>query len=241
MELFYTNYIENDAAYLEGQEHIHCTRVLRNKPGDTIHFTDGRGETYLAKIVSVQRKHTELQIVETLPGRESRCYRLHMGVALTKNIERYEWFLEKAVEIGVDEITPLVCEHSVRSTFKHERAERLILSAMKQSLKSKLPVLNKATDFSEFLSNTAFSENSLLMMGHCREGEKESVCSLLKSHNPEGSPDIVILIGPEGDFSVNEIEVLLESGFKAMHMGESRMRVETAALTAVNAVYLNYL
>ena len=241
MELFYTNSIENDTAYLEEQEHIHCVKVLRNRPGDTLHFTDGKGTVYLATVLSVQGKRTELKIKERASEYGARGYRLHMAVSLTKNIERYEWFLEKAVEIGVDEITPLVCEHSVRRTFKYERAERLILSAMKQSVKSYLPVLNGVTELPDFLKAAAFRSNSLMIMGHCREGEKESVCSLLKQYKPMGFPEIVVMIGPEGDFSVNEIETLIDVGFKAMHMGESRMRVETAALTAVSAVYLNYL
>jgi len=246
MELFYTNNIVGSSAILDEQESVHCTKVLRNKPGDIINFTDGKGYLYHGKILDAKGKEATIEILGCEQGADSRPYYLHMAVALTKNFDRFEWFLEKAVEIGVDRVTPLVCEHSERRIFKYERAQRLILSASKQSLKTFFPVLDyivKASDFIENIGNPEQAPvyaHALKIMGHCREGEKEAITTILRQGNVP-KPHIVIMIGPEGDFSVEEIELAISNEFKIMHLGNSRMRVETAAVTAVSAVYLNYL
>ena len=244
MELFYTKNIDNGTAVLDEQESVHCTKVLRHKPGDLINFTDGIGYLYKGELLTSKGKEANIKILEREVGADSRPYYLHMAVALTKNYDRFEWFLEKAVEIGVDRVTPLVCEHSERRIFKYERAERLILSASKQSLKTFFPVLDDIEKASHFI--TSANDNSLKIMGHCREGEKEAITSILGAvketwASKDDKPHIVIMIGPEGDFSVEEIELATNSDFRVMHLGNSRMRVETAAVTAVTAVYLNYL
>lgn len=251
MELFYTNNIDGNRAILPEQESIHCARVLRHKLGDIINFTDGKGYLYSGKLLEKIGKELSVQILSREKGVDSRPYFLHMAVALTKNIDRFEWFLEKAVEVGVDRITPLICEHSERRVFKYERANRLILSAAKQSLKTLFPILDEAVKVIDFIeSQPNFEDNSLKenvyrnnvlkIMGHCREGEKETITSILKNAKLD-KPHIIIMVGPEGDFSLEEIEFALKKEFKVMHLGNSRMRVETAAVTALNAVYLNYL
>lgn len=269
MELFYTTNIIGNSAILDQQESIHCTKVLRHKSGDFVNFTDGKGYLYYGKLLESRGKEATIEILGREEGTDSRPYYLQMAVALTKNYERFEWFLEKAVEIGVDRVTPLVCDHSERRVFKYERAQRLIHSASKQSLKTFFPVLDDITKASQFITTLENpSENSshvslanfknttaIKIMGHCREGEKESITSILgvikenwaiktdSQLKQDGidKPHIIIMIGPEGDFSVEEIELALKSEFKIMHLGNSRMRVETAAVTSVSAVYLNYL
>lgn len=245
MELFYTNNIVDNRAILSVQESIHCTRVLRHRPGDTINFTDGKGYLYSGKLLDKKGKEVAIEILSQEKGLDSRHYYLHMAVALTKNIDRFEWFLEKAVEVGVDRVTPLICDHSERRVFKYERAERVILSAAKQSLKTLFPILDHATKALDFIESNFNSDNLnysniLKIMGHCRDGEKETITSILNAAKLD-KPSIVIMIGPEGDFSVEEINLALKNEFRIMNLGNSRMRVETAAVTAVNAAYLNYL
>lgn len=271
MELFYTKNIDNGTAVLDEQESIHCTKVLRHKPGDLINFTDGMGYLYKGELLAGKGKEAAIKILEREAGADSRPYYLHMAVALTKNYDRFEWFLEKAVEIGVDRVTPLVCDHSERRIFKYERAERLILSASKQSLKTLFPLLDEIVKASDFIANVGNSiedsrngstlANPLKIMGHCRQGEKEAITCILGAAKEAWAtmmerqakqdqlvglevslkPHIIIMIGPEGDFSVEEIELAINNDFKIMQLGNSRMRVETAAVTAVTAVYLNYL
>jgi 16S rRNA (uracil1498-N3)-methyltransferase len=238
MELFYTTIIDGETAVLEGQESMHCTRVLRHNPGDTVNFTDGKGKMYLGVISEIKNKRTLLQITGVKSDPDRRGYHLHMAVALTKNFERYELFLEKAVEIGVDRITPIVCDHSERKIFKRERSQRIILSAMKQSLKFSLPKLDDVTAARDLIVS---GDNTLKIMGHCREGEKSFLPDILTRGKHQGKNELLIMIGPEGDFSVEEIGLAHENGFEIMDLGRSRMRVETAAITSVAAVYLNYL
>ena len=235
-------------ALLNEEESRHCIKVLRHKRGDVVNFVDGAGGLYGGEIVSDKDREVRLRIVSYNPDYERRNYYLHMAVAPTKNMERYEWFIEKAVELGVDEITPVVGDHSERRIFKRERGERIILSAMKQSLKARLPKLNDLMTVSQFIesyssagaSSTARSAcpvDCIKLFGHCREGEKQPFITVL-SEIKRSDPHIVMMIGPEGDFSVPEIEYALDSGFIAVQMGDSRMRVETAALTAVGGIYL---
>ncbi len=290
MELFFTNKIEGDRATLDPAESLHCTKVMRHAAGQQINFTDGAGGLYLAEILSTKGKETLLQIISCDREYQKRDYYLHMAVAPTKNPDRYEWFIEKAVELGIDEITPLEGDHSQKRVFKRERAERLILSAMKQSLKTRLPILNPMTtadalirqygqmqqDFQQNLHKVMHKENQqdlhkqdwTKLIGHCRESHRESITTLIeqskkqqgdnfppqilapdniiapdKIHSPHiilAPKKILVMIGPEGDFSVAEIEHATRNGFKAFHMGDSRMRTETAALTAVAAVYLGF-
>ncbi len=244
MELFFTTNIEGDTAWLDEQESTHCTRVLRHVAGDEIHFTDGRGILYTGRIVEKSGKQVVLQIIDRNSNYMKRGYYLHMAVAPPKNPDRFEWFLEKAVELGIDEITPLEGEHSQKRTFNMARGERLILAAMKQSLKTTLPILNPITKASALIEKYSNSDDFHKLIGHCREGEKSPITALLgecvKRQNTSVSEPfkVLILIGPEGDFSVSEIALAQNCGFKPFSLGESRLRTETAALTAVTAVYL---
>ena len=261
MELFYTNNITAAGeAILNKEESRHCIKVLRHKRGDIINFADGAGGLYSGEIICDKEGEIRLKIVTHDSDYEKRSYYLHMAVAPTKNLDRYEWFIEKAVELGIDEITPIIGEHSERRVFKRDRGERIILSAMKQSLKVKLPRLNDIVTVFEFVKRYSAvcpasearlrsarnssvtdgllsADNCIKLFGHCREGEKRQFIDTI-SEIKVANPHIIMMIGPEGDFSLSEIASAVESGFTAVQMGESRMRVETAALTAVSGIYL---
>lgn len=239
MELFFANIINGQTASLGADETTHCVKVLRNKPGDIITITDGKGSLYSAEIISAGREAL-LKITDVLGDPAPRPYYLHMAVSLVKNPERYEWFIEKAVETGIDEITPIYGDLSQKRNFKQERGERIIMSAVKQSLKPLLPVLNPLVSAKELIKQYSSESNYLKIIGHCREGEKEALPSILKNRAATNAK-ILIMIGPEGDFSPEEIQYAIDNGFIPMHMGNSRLRTETAALTATTAVYLNFL
>lgn len=239
MELFFTNTINGATATLDEQESTHCLKVLRHKKGDRITFTDGAGMLYEAEISLVQGKICHLTIISSTKRDEERPYYLHIGVAPTKSLDRYEWFLEKAVEFGADRISPIIGEHSERRVFKKERGERVILSAMKQSLKTTLPILDETIELKEFLNSTEVEHfKGTKLIGHCNAGEKSELTSIIDSIEPiEGKKRILILIGPEGDFSLEEVKLATNKGFRDFTMGESRFRVETAAVAAVSAIY----
>ncbi len=239
MELFFTNTITGTTATLDEQESTHCLKVLRHKRGDKITFTDGTGKLYTAEISNIQGKICHLNILSSSVSGETRPYYLHIVVAPTKSLDRYEWFLEKAVEFGVDRITPVIGEHSERRIFKRERGERVILSALKQSLKTTLPKLDDTIDLSDFLkSESVDGFSGLKLIGHCNPGERSELTTIIDSLIPaEGKKRVMILIGPEGDFSADEVKMALAKGFRDFTMGESRFRVETAAVAAISAIY----
>lgn len=190
-------------------------------------ITNGKGYLFQAKILTVDIKKCKAEIVSTAK-KHPKMYSLHMVVAPTKNIDRFEWFLEKATEIGVDEITPVICERSERKVIKRERLERIILSAMKQSLQTYLPKLNDAVSYEGFMEH---AHEGLLFIAHCEKGEK---MDLKRRVAPD--KDITILIGPEGDFSPSEIKQAHEKGFWPVSLGKNRLRTETAALVACTIV-----
>ena len=172
----------------------------------------------------------------------SHPYNLHMAVCPTKNNDRYEWFAEKACEIGLDEVSPVIGEHSERRVFKTARIEKILVSAAKQSLKGAVPVVNEPVPVKEFIRDcSSASESSLKLIAYCFEDEtvpRRSIKEVLQTY--EGQ-DIVVLIGPEGDFSHEEAELAIANGFIPVHLGDSRLRTETAALTAVAAAYFRYM
>lgn len=260
MELFFTRRIEGDAAFLSGEEAAHCIRVMRHKVGDIISVTDGLGSIYKCEIISVAQAAksgrpsgkqrgtdtVECGIVERSAGAGDRPYRLTMAVCPTKNLDRYEWFVEKATEFGIDVIVPLVSDHSIRTTVKRERLEAIALSAMKQSIKASLPVIEEPEDVLGFVRSFASGGSALKMIAYCEPGDKKSIRkrveeSALMSNSTDaarnGKPEIIIMIGPEGDFSGREIEAAQNAGFLPVTLGESRLRVETAALAAVSEIY----
>ena len=226
MQLFYAPDVILPLYTLNDEESKHCVRVLRLRQGDTLHLTDGRGSLHRCEIVEAHQHHCTVKIVETQSEYGRRPYSLTMAVAPTKNIDRYEWFLEKATEVGVDRIVPIECDHSERRTIKHEREERVITSAVKQSIKAYHPTLDEMTDVKKLIS-APFEGRKFI--AHCDSSfeKRDYLPSIIKK-----SENILILIGPEGDFSPEEIKFALENGFEAISLGNQRLRTETAAVAA---------
>ena len=238
MELFYSRDIAGGICRLDQDESGHCIKVLRHRSGDEINVIDGCGTLHRCRITSDSHKGVEAIVLESTDGWGSHPYRLHMAVCPTKNNDRYEWFVEKACEIGVDAISPVIGEHSERKIFKTARAEKILVSAAKQSLKASVPVVNEPVSVKDFIRS---SSEGLRMIAYCFEDEnipRRSIKEVLEGH--DGS-DITVMIGPEGDFSREEAELALASGFVPVHLGASRLRTETAALTAVAAVYFRMI
>lgn len=233
MIVFYSSAIDGDLAVLDGEEARHAIQVLRHKPGDQIRFTDGKGTWYDGILESAGKKECLLRIVhrDQLPTR--RAYRVHIAIAPPKNMDRLEWFLEKGAEIGLDEITPVWCRHSARTTLRPDRLEKILLSAMKQSLQPFLPKLNPPVPLHSFLGGLAVSQ-AQRFIGYL---DSRSVSAhLFDACNP--GKDTVVLIGPEGDFSPEEVTESLRAGFQTITLGPSRLRTETAALVATHIVAL---
>ncbi len=226
MQLFYIDKPEKEIT-LSSEESKHATKVLRKKEGDILNFTDGKGGFYKAEITLADSRKCRLEIISTEQLEKQHNYHLHIAIAPTKNMDRYEWFLEKATEIGIDEITPIICEHSERKVLKTERCNRILLAAMKQSLKFHLPKLNEAINLKDFLKQD-FEGNKYI--AHCEDSEKSALKSEAKAAKT------LILIGPEGDFSTKEIDMALQNQFKAVSLGTSRLRTETAGLVAVHTI-----
>jgi 16S rRNA (uracil1498-N3)-methyltransferase len=226
MHLFYTPDIEpsHPQYFLSEEESKHAIRVLRLVVDSEVQLIDGRGGLYTAKIKDAHPKRTILQITNVITGYNKRNHYLHIAVAPTKNIERLEWFLEKATEIGVDEISLIICQRSERKEAKTDRLNKIITSAIKQSLKAYHPVLNEPVTFTKFLAKSFDGEKYI---AHCENRDKSTLSSSIKKLD-----QYLILIGPEGDFSPNEIDEALQNGYKAITLGDSRLRTETAALEA---------
>jgi 16S rRNA (uracil1498-N3)-methyltransferase len=229
MQLFYTSKIsENDSNFsFDKDESKHIVKVLRKKIGDSFHITNGKGWLFEAELSRADAKHCAVNILSK-SFQAKRDYNLHLAVAPTKMNDRYEWFLEKATEIGIDTITPIICDHSERKVVKTDRFEKIIQSAMKQSLQSYLPVLNAPISFKDFIYK---QHTCIKCIAHCEETNRKSLKSQLKQKE-----DYLILIGPEGDFSVKEIEMALQHGFIPVTLGETRLRTETAAIAACHSI-----
>ncbi|HEA22602.1 hypothetical protein LCGC14_1534200 [marine sediment metagenome] len=231
MQLFYTPDLDKDASQFTfpEDESKHIVKVLRKKSNDTLHITNGKGLLFEAKIKDANPKKCSVEIISETKKHKKR-YWFHLVVAPTKSNDRFEWFLEKATEIGVSEITPIICEHSKRKTVKLERLQKVVQSAMKQSLRSYLPKLNEAVTLNEFLKK---EHNGLLFIAHCAEhGRVDLKRRIAPDH------DVTILIGPEGDFSDAEIQLAKEKEFVAVSLGEARLRTETAAVVACSTINL---
>jgi len=226
LQLFYTPDISpRDKVYvLNEEESKHAIRVLRLAEGHPVYLVDGKGGQYSGIITDAHPKRTAIAIENFKPEYEKRDYYLHIAVAPTKNIDRIEWFLEKATEVGIDEITPIICEHSERKEVKPERLNKVMVAAMKQSLKAYLPKLNEAVKLSDFLKR---EDESQKFIAHCADGDKQYLTDRIKA-----AGRYVMLIGPEGDFSAPEIRFALEAGYMPVTLGSSRLRTETAALMA---------
>lgn len=279
MEIFYTNMVDGREARLDAEESTHAVKVLRHRRGDEIAVVDGFGNMFHCRLKDDSPKGAVAEILEKVPGWGAHPYSLIMAVCPTKNIDRFEWFCEKATELGVDVITPIIGERSEMRVFKPERCRKIVLSAMKQSLKAKLPTVLDAVPLKDFLSQDV---PGLKLICYCFEGDarRESITDVLNEyatgfngiysadatgstghigssdaasdasadasttagHCPDtlDEPKITILIGPEGDFSPEEANLAVSQGYIPVHLGPSRLRTETAAVTAVTATYFHF-
>ncbi|MBO7133475.1 MAG: 16S rRNA (uracil(1498)-N(3))-methyltransferase [Bacteroidales bacterium] len=228
MRFFYDNTISGNHHILSEDESNHCARVLRLKVGDEIFIADGQGNLYRSQIENIDHKHTSVRVVETIAEYNKLPYSLHIAIAPTKNMDRMEWFLEKATEIGISEITPIICHNSERKVIKTDRMNRIVESAMKQSYKAYHPKVNEAVKFLDFVKKDCSEQK---FVAHCDENSQRTyLADIVK---PQAS--VTVLIGPEGDFSHEEIELALQN-YKPITLGNSRLRTETAALVACDIV-----
>jgi 16S rRNA (uracil1498-N3)-methyltransferase len=220
---------------LPEEESAHAVKVLRLKSGDEIYIVDGKGGFFRSRITMPHQKKCEFEIIEQLENPDKRNYRIHIAIGPTKNIDRFEWFIEKAVEIGVDQITPVITRYSERKIIKPERLEKIIISASKQSLKAGFTILNPLCEFSEFVEKRRATQQ---FIAHCySEGEKKLLQSAYQKNK-----DAVVLIGPEGDFSNEEVETAINQyHYIPVSLGESRLRTETAGIIAcATAAFVNH-
>lgn len=229
MHLFYTPDIA-DRNELPSEEAAHAVRVLRLQPGDAVSLTDGKGYFYEAEISTANQKRCLVNILSKEEQPPLWKGHLHLAMAPTKNMDRIEWFAEKATEIGFDELSFLNCRFSERKVLKTERIQKILVSAMKQSLKARLPQLNEMADFKKFVQQPFGGKK---FIAHCHKGEKPLLQTQLKA-----GEDALVLIGPEGDFSEEEVKMAIEQGFQPISLGRSRLRTETAALVACHIMNL---
>lgn len=234
MQLFYDAHLtkETKTHRIEAVESNHILRVLRKSVGDIIHLTNGNGDRFEGEIVDIKSKQCVIVIKNTFSESPPR-YQLHIAIAPPKSSDRFEFFLEKATEIGITQITPILCMNSERKRINIDRSKKIIQSAMKQSNRLFLPKLNEMQSFENFMSSNMKEESKLI--AHCEEDKKYAVKGILSS-----STSYCALVGPEGDFSKIEIETALNSGFKAVSLGNKRLRTETAGLYLCQAVALQF-
>lgn len=230
MQLFYVPNISGAEVILDETESKHAIRVLRLQKGSIVRIVDGKGGFFEAEISDPNPKKCRIAIVKSTSEFGKKDFHLHIAIAPTKNIDRFEWFLEKATEIGIDEITPLLTSHSERKTINPERLEKILVSAMKQSLKAYLPKLNDLISFKELIVNNKTGKKYI---AYCDDIQKTHLKDLVSK-----GKDAIILIGPEGDFSPDEIQIALENNFEIVSLGTARLRTETAGIVACHIVNL---
>ena len=241
MELFYSRDIEGGICCLDQDESGHCIKVLRHRSGDEISVIDGCGTLYRCRITADSPKRVEAMVLDYVENWGGHPYRLHLAVCPTKNNDRFEWFAEKACEIGFDVLSPVFGDHSERKVLKTSRVEKILVSAAKQSLKAAVPQVNEPVSVKEFIKEASEDSESLKLIAYCFEDERVPRRSIKEVLNSFEGTDITVMIGPEGDFSRAEAEAALAAGFIPVHLGESRLRTETAALTAAASVYFRYM
>jgi 16S rRNA (uracil1498-N3)-methyltransferase len=230
MNLFFVPDIKEGFYQLPEEESKHIVRVLRMKAGDSIFLTDGLGTLDEASIIDASSKQCTVKSIKTLREYQKRQFHLHIAIAPTKQTDRFEWFLEKSTEIGIDEITPLICTHSERTRVKTDRLQKVIIAAMKQSLKAYLPKLFEPVEFKRFIQKPFHGKK---FIAYC--GEQSTI--ELKNIYRKGAKAL-ILIGPEGDFSIQEVELANKYGFIPISLGKSRLRTETAGIVACHTINL---
>lgn len=231
MQIFYTVNVSEGKALFTREESLHCLRVLRMRIGESIRFTDGLGNLYEGVITDDDSTGMTATVISAEHDKERRGYKLHIAISPLKNEDRLEWFIEKAVEIGIDEITPLVCSRTEKRRIRKERLQGLILSAMKQSVKCHLPRLNDPATFNEFVDGK--HEGKRIIASCDPAVERIAITSAFKRGD-----EVTILIGPEGDFTPEEVISAVKGGFTPVHIGPSRLRTETAGVAACCSVYL---
>ncbi len=217
---------------LQGDEARHCTKVLRKQIGDTIEVINGSGNLFKCAIVGITKREVLAQVTAQVPHFGQLPYTLHLAVAPTKNTDRFEWLLEKATEMGITSITPLLTAHVERTRLREERLQRILIAAAKQSYKGTIPELRPATTFKSFVE-AANSDQKFI--AHCYDLPRKALSTALIQHK-----SLTICIGPEGDFSPDEVDLATAKGFAPVHLGDSRLRTETAGIVAVAAVYSFY-
>ena len=227
MNIFYIPDIQGDQAELDDQESRHAVRVLRLKTGDTVQLVDGRGGWFTAEITDDRSRNCQLRITSHTSNYQPLSYSLHMAISPTKSMDRFEWFLEKATEMGISEVTPLICTRTERSRVNMERMERIVVSAMKQSLRAFKPVLHSPVPMAGFIKE---KRGGILGIAHCipegegTQGRRTGLPELL-NHTA-----YTMLVGPEGDFTEEEVGMAIQEGYTPFHLGESRLRTETAGV-----------
>lgn len=231
MQLFYSDILTGEVFTFDENESKHIIKVLRHKQGDVIHVTDGAGKLYKAGIVNDDPRKCMAEIKAVIPSFNKHNYYLHIAVAPTKNADRMEWFVEKSVELGIDEITPLICKHSERRRINTSRLRRVMLSAMKQSFKVHATKINEAVFFTDLITNTFEGKKYIAHL------DSRNMPELLSS-DYSGGENSLILIGPEGDFSDEEVNMAIDNNFISVSLGNSRLRTETAGITACCWIYL---
>jgi len=231
MQLFYAPDIDNDTIEFtfDKEESKHIVKVLRKLEGSILQITNGKGFLFICEVILASEKKCVVKINES-QFTKARNFNIHMVVAPTKMNDRYEWFLEKAAEIGVDEITPIICDHSERKIIKTERFDKILISAMKQSNQMYLPVLNEQIKLTDFLSKEISGQK---FIAHCEESDKVELKDRIETQQ-----NYTLLIGPEGDFSTNEINKALANGYLPVALGKTRLRTETAALVGCHTFVL---
>ncbi len=230
MHIFYSNSYDGKIFTLDEAESLHLARVLRLKPGDDARVINGSGSFFNCRVIDANKKFATLEVISLLENYKKRDYYLHIAIAPTKNIDRFEWFIEKSVEIGIDKITPLICERSERRVTKTQRSRKIIISAMKQSLKAYETIISEAMPFKRVIEECPESNK---FIAHCSDSGNQDKLSKLVKPGSDG----LVLIGPEGDFSTNEVDMAINKGFKEVNLGESRLRTETAGVIACSMYY----
>ena len=232
MQFYYAEDLSNSTVTLDKEESHHVIHVMRLNVGSTISITDGKGMQVTGIISAANAKTCVIEVLQRKQENSPRNYNLHIAIAPTKNIDRFEWFLEKATEIGIDAVTPLLCKHSERKIINDERLNKLVVAAAKQSLKTFFPILEPMTLFNDFILKEILAKK---FIAHCRETDRNS----LKDRYQKGS-NVLIMIGPEGDFDEAEIKLAENAGFVPIHLGSARLRTETAGLVACqNIAFMN--